>query len=91
MSNISRRKFLKGAGAAALAVAATGVLAGCSKDDTPVIPDLTKEVKVIFMCDGAPVGKDGSVVVGKDARLFRCPRSRQSRSRRVILWRAPAS
>ena len=68
MSNISRRKFLKGAGAAALAVAATGVLAGCSKDDTPVIPDLTKEVKVIFMCDGAPVGKDGSVVVGKDAK-----------------------
>ena len=29
MSNISRRQFLKGAGAAALAVAATGVLAGC--------------------------------------------------------------
>ena len=33
MSNISRRKFLKGAGVAALAVAAAGVLAGCSKDD----------------------------------------------------------
>ncbi|MBS7019569.1 MAG: twin-arginine translocation signal domain-containing protein [Faecalibacterium prausnitzii] len=30
MSNISRRKFLKGAGVAALAVAAAGVLAGCS-------------------------------------------------------------
>ena len=29
MSNISRRKFLKGAGVAALAVAAAGVLAGC--------------------------------------------------------------
>ena len=28
MSNISRRKFLKGAGVAALAVAAAGVLAG---------------------------------------------------------------
>lgn len=70
MSNISRRKFLKGAGVAALAVAATGVLAGCSKEetpDTPVIPDLTKEVKVIFMCNGETVGKDGSVVVGKDA------------------------
>lgn len=67
MSNISRRKFLKGAGAAALAVAATGVLAGCSKDDKPVIPNLTKEVKVVFMCDGATVGKDGSVVVDKDA------------------------
>ena len=30
MSNISRRKFLKGAGVAVLAVAASGVLAGCS-------------------------------------------------------------
>lgn len=67
MSNISRRKFLKGAGAAALAVAATGVLAGCSKDDTPVIPQVTKEVKVVFMCDGKTVGVDGSVVVDKDA------------------------
>ena len=34
MSNISRRKFLKGAGVAALAVAA-GVLAGCSDQSTP--------------------------------------------------------
>ena len=74
MSNISRRQFLKGAGAAALAVAATGVLAGCSKDDipdtpdTPVIPEVTKEVKVIFMCNGATAGKDGSVVVKKDAK-----------------------
>lgn len=74
MSNISRRKFLKGAGAAALAVAATGVLAGCSKDDIPdtpdkpVIPEVTKEVKVIFMCNGATAGNDGSVVVKKDAK-----------------------
>lgn len=71
MSNISRRKFLKGAGVAALAVASSAVLSGCSKEetpDTPVIPDLTKEVKVIFMCNGATVGKDGSVVVGKDAK-----------------------
>lgn len=74
MSNISRRQFLKGAGAAALAVAATGVLAGCSKDDipdtpdTPVIPEVTKEVKVIFMCNGATAGNDGSVVVKKDAK-----------------------
>ena len=35
MSNISRRKFLKGAGVAALAVAAAGVLAGCSDQSTP--------------------------------------------------------
>lgn len=74
MSNISRRQFLKSAGVAALAVAATGVLAGCSKDDipdtpdTPVIPEVTKEVKVIFMCNGATAGNDGSVVVKKDAK-----------------------
>ena len=70
MSNISRRKFLKGAGAAALAVAAAGMMAGCKADtpDTPVIPEVTKEVKVIFMCNGATAGKDGSVVVKKDAK-----------------------
>lgn len=57
MSNISRRQFLKGAGAAALAVAATGVLAGCSKDDVPVIPEVTaKDVTVKF------VDRDGKEV-----------------------------
>ena len=35
MSNISRRSFLKGAGVAALAVAAAGVLTGCSDHETP--------------------------------------------------------
>jgi len=43
MSNISRRKFLKGAGVAALAVAAAGVLAGCSGNGDKVpgtnVPD----------------------------------------------------
>ena len=39
MSNISRRKFLKGAGVAALAVAASGVLAGCSS--APEMVDVT--------------------------------------------------
>jgi len=39
MSNISRRKFLKGAGVAALAVAAAGVLAGCSS--APEMVDVT--------------------------------------------------
>lgn len=68
MSNISRRKFLKGAGVAALAVAAAGVLTGCSNGDAPVIPEVTKEVKVIFICNGATAGKDGSVVVKKDAK-----------------------
>ena len=68
MSNISRRKFLKGAGVAALAVAAAGVLTGCSNGDAPVIPEVTKEVKVIFMWNGATAGKDGSVVVNEDAK-----------------------
>ena len=50
MSNISRRKFLKGAGVAALAIAAAGVLAGCSGNDVPSIPDVTpKDVNVIFV------------------------------------------
>ena len=66
MSNISRRKFLKGAGVAALAVAAAGVLAGCSKEDIEKV--VTKDVKVVFMCNGATAGKDGSVVVKKDAK-----------------------
>ena len=38
MSNISRRKFLKGAGVAVLAVAASGVLTGCSGNDAPRFP-----------------------------------------------------
>ena len=36
---ISRRDFLKSAGVAALAVATTGVLAGCSAKEPPVTPD----------------------------------------------------
>ena len=68
MSNISRRQFLKSAGVATLAVAAAGMMAGCSKEDAPVIPEVTKEVKVIFICNGATAGKDGSVVVKKDAK-----------------------
>ena len=71
MSNISRRQFLKGAGVATLAVAAAGVLAGCSGPDVPDVPDVpgvTKKVTVIFMCNGATAGKDGSVVVNEDAK-----------------------
>ena len=40
MSNISRRKFLKGAGVAVLAVAASGVLAGCGSS-APEMVDVT--------------------------------------------------
>lgn len=63
MSNISRRQFLKGAGVATLAVAAAGVLAGCSKEDVPVIPEVTtRPVVVIFMADK---GNGETVVVGE--------------------------
>ena len=54
MSNISRRKFLKGAGVAALAVAAAGVLAGCSGSTsvpdktTPGVPDKTVKIKYML-------------------------------------------
>ena len=59
MSNISRRKFLKGAGVAALAVAASGVLAGCSGSTsvpdkpTPGVPD--KTVHIYYMINVQPV------------------------------------
>ena len=68
MSKISRRNFIKGAGVAALAVAAAGVLTGCSGNDAPAVPGVTKKVTVIFMCNGATAGKDGSVVVDEDAK-----------------------
>ena len=54
MSNISRRKFLKGAGVAALAVAAAGVLAGCSGNtdvpDKPIpgVPDKTVYINYLI-------------------------------------------
>ena len=56
MSNISRRQFLKGAGVAALAVAAAGVLAGCSNvpdKPTPGVPD--KTVHIYYMIGVQPV------------------------------------
>lgn len=69
---ISRRRFLKSAGAAALAVAAAGVLAGCDGGDssskvpgtdTPNVPEVTsKQVKIIFADvdnGGAGVGNGG--------------------------------
>lgn len=67
MSNISRRQFLKGAGVATLAVAAAGVLAGCSKEDVPVIPEVTtRPVMVIFMADK---GNGETVVVRETAKI----------------------
>ena len=67
MSNISRRKFLKGAGVAALAVAAAGVLAGCSKDDVPVVPGVTaKDITVKFVDRS---GKEVATAVKKNVPL----------------------
>lgn len=70
MSNISRRQFLKGAGVATLAVAAAGMLAGCSKEDipdVPVIPDVTtRPVMVIFMTG---YGAGNTHVVGEPVKI----------------------
>lgn len=66
MSNISRRNFLKGAGVAALAVAAAGVLAGCSKDDVPVTPETSRSVMIIFMEDN---GNGSTKVVGETGTM----------------------
>ena len=61
MSNISRRKFLKGAGVAVLAVAASGMLTACgSEEKVPM-----KEVVVIFKnsVDKKEVAPRGTVKV----------------------------
>lgn len=67
MSNISRRQFLKGAGVATLAVAAAGVLTGCSGNDAPAVPGVTtRPVTVIFMKDE---GNGVTNVVGETAKI----------------------
>lgn len=75
---ISRRRFLKSAGAAALAVAAAGVLAGCDGGDSsskvpgtevPDVPGTTsKSVKIIF----ADVD-NGSAGVGNGGDYYEHP------------------
>lgn len=80
---ISRRRFLKSAGVAALAVAAAGVLAGCDGGDSsskvpgtevPDVPEVTsKKVNVIFTdVEAAPgdanVGEYKDMSVLKDAK-----------------------
>ena len=66
MSNISRRTFLKSAGAAALAVAAAGVLAGCSEEnipgtDVPETPVTSEDVTVYFVDNALNDGQGGGV------------------------------
>lgn len=58
MSQISRRNFMKCAGAAALAIAASGILTGC---------DNTLDVEVTFVYNGQtlPVTGTGKVVTGE--------------------------
>ena len=58
MSQISRRNFMKCAGAAALAVAASGILTGC---------DNTLDVEVTFVYNGQtlPLRGTGKVVTGE--------------------------
>ena len=81
MSNISRRKFLKGAGVAALAVAAAGVLAGCSGNkipgtEVPDVPEVTSvDLRVLFVDEkGNPVGNGVTghydTTVLKDAKRY---------------------
>lgn len=62
MSKISRRKFLKTAGAATLAVAAAGVLAGCSEEDVPIIPGVNDR-EVIILYNLASKQEDGAYVL----------------------------
>ena len=60
MSKISRRNFIKGAGVAALAVAAAGMLAGCGSS-TPEMVDVTvKYTKWSDLSNGyVTIGKEG--------------------------------
>lgn len=64
LKTISRRSFLKGAGVAALAVAAAGMMTGCSSSSsskkdpvTPVPTPTTKEVTVKYVLEKA-TGKE---------------------------------
>lgn len=66
--SISRRDFLKNAGVAVLAVAAAGVLAGCSKDEIPEIPGVSKEVDVLYYAGEEQV-YHGRIVVLADAEV----------------------
>ena len=62
MSNISRRQFLKSAGVATLAVAAAGVLAGCSKEDIPQVPEVTTDIVTVYFFDKTlDNGKGGGI------------------------------
>lgn len=70
INKISRRAFMKGVGAVAVATAATGILAGCSKDDVDDAVDAVekKEIRVVFaLASGQKIGDYKSMKVPKDA------------------------
>ena len=93
MSNISRRQFLKGAGVATLAVAAAGVLAGCSGPDVPDVPGVTtRPVTVIFMKDEGNgvtnvVGETAKIDVLKTENSVRLLTSIRSCFPKITIWR----
>lgn len=76
MTKITRRSFLKGAGVAALAVAAAGVMTGCSNvpgTDIPDVPEVTsKEVTLFFFDESTSAqiaGANKTMSVLKDAKV----------------------
>lgn len=66
--NISRRVFLKGAGVAALAVASSAVLSGCSSNDVEEV--VKKDVTVFFIYGGVKQNKTATVKVLKTDTTF---------------------
>lgn len=66
--NISRRAFLKGAGVAALAVASSAMLSGCSSDAVEEV--VKKDVTVFFIYGGVKQNTTATVKVLKTATTF---------------------
>lgn len=66
--NISRRAFLKGAGVAALAVASSAMLSGCSSDAVEEV--VKKDVTVFFIYGGVKQDTTATVKVLKTATTF---------------------
>ena len=66
--NISRRVFLKGAGVAALAVASSAMLSGCSGDAVEEV--VKKDVTVFFIYGGVKQNKTATVKVLKTDTTF---------------------
>lgn len=59
MSKISRRNFIKGAGVAALAVAAAGMLTGCGSSAPEMVDVTVKYTKLTLLGSYETIGKEG--------------------------------